>query len=243
MFLLLLYAASASAQKNVEGIVSDLNTKQRIARVVIKNIRTNLSVFNNSKGEFSIFASQGDTLIASSKEYFADTVVVGHSAVVLFHLKRESIYIGEVAVYAKKDPDEILKSTRSEYEKAYRLSDPGDLFSVGQNGAGLSINSIYSLFSREAKNAKRLKKVIENDYKENVIDYKFSDELVSKTTGLTGEELAKFRRAFRPSYFFIVAASQYDLANYIKDSYRKYARNPSRYLIPSLPTINYNLVP
>ncbi|UIR55770.1 hypothetical protein LZQ00_16065 [Sphingobacterium sp. SRCM116780] len=236
-------APIAFAQKKIEGIVSDQHTKQRISTVSIRNTRTKSMVFNNTKGEFSIFAETGDTLIATSKEYFADTLLVKNTNVILFHLRRESIYIDEVSVVAKKDPDEILKNARIDYEKAFRLSEPGDLFSVGQNGAGLSINSIYSLFSREAKNAKRLKKIIENDYKDNIVDYKFSEQLVSRTTGLTGDELNKFRRIFRPNYFFIVSCNQYELTNYIKECYQKYQKNPSHYFIEPLPTINHKLVP
>ncbi|MGJ1324653.1 hypothetical protein ACR780_18385 [Sphingobacterium faecium] len=245
VILLLFFAIvpTAIAQKKIEGIVSDFHTKQRISKVTIRNVRTNEEVYNNTKGEFSILAEKGDALIAISREYFPDTVVVSMSPVILFHLKRESIYIDEVSVVAKKDPDEILKKAKTDYEKAFRLSESGDLFSVGQNGAGLSINSIYSLFSREAKNAKRLKKLIENDYKDNVIEYKFSTQLVSRTTGLTGDELDKFRRIFKPSYFFIISCTQYELTNYIKDCYQKYQKNPSRYFIEPLPTINPILVP
>ncbi|MDH5828509.1 hypothetical protein [Sphingobacterium faecium] len=243
MFFLIALGSTVLAQKKIEGIVSDINTKQRISKVTIRNPRTKEEVFNNIKGEFSISAEKGDILIATAKEYFADTVLIDKSLVILFHLKRESIYIDEVSVVAKKDPDEVLKRAKYDYEKAFRLSDPGDLFSVGQNGAGLSINSIYSLFSKEAKNAKRLKKVIESDYKDNVIDYKFSKTLVSRTTGLTGDELHKFRRIFKPSYFFIISSSQYELTNYIKDSYEKYRKNPARYFIDPLPTINPILVP
>lgn len=245
VILLLFFAIvpTAIAQKKIEGIVSDFHTKQRISKVTIRNVRTNEEVYNNTKGEFSILAEKGDALIAISREYFPDTVVVSMSPVILFHLKRESIYIDEVSVVAKKDPDEILKKAKTDYEKAFRLSESGDLFSVGQNGAGLSINSIYSLFSREAKNAKRLKKLIENDYKDNVIEYKFSTQLVSRTTGLTGDALDKFRRIFKPSYFFIISCTQYELTNYIKDCYQKYQKNPSRYFIEPLPTINPILVP
>lgn len=240
---MLAFVKHASAQKTITGIVSDFHTKQRISQVEIINKRTNSIVYNNLKGEFSISALKGDTLIANTKEYFADTVIIQDVHVLLIRLKRESIYIDEVPVFGKKDPDEILKNARVEYEKAFRLADPGDLFSVGQNGAGLSIGSIYSLFSKEAKNARRLKKLIENDYKENVIDYKFSEELVSRTTGLKGEELNRFRRLFRPSYFFIVSCNQYELTNYIKQNYSKYKKNPSKYFLEPLPTINHNLVP
>jgi len=230
-------------EKKVEGIVFDKKTKQRIGNVKLANLRTGEVFYNNVKGEFDFSARIGDQIVAMSKEYFSDTLTVDNKGLLLFHLIRESIYIDEVQVSARKNPDEILKKAKEDYEKAYRLAGYGDVFSVGPTGAGLSINSIYSLFSKEAKRARRLTKTIENDYKENVIDYKFTTELISKVTGLNFEESERFRRIFRPSYFFILAASDYEVTNYIKDCYSRYRMNPSQYFIEPFPTINYKLVP
>ncbi len=229
--------------KRVEGIVFDKNTKQRLGNVKLANLRTGNVIYNNIKGEFDLQARIGDRIVAMSKGYFPDTLAVDDKGLLLFHLLRESIYIDEVQVLARKSPEEILKKAREDYNKAYRLAGYGHVFSVGPNGAGLSINSIYSLFSKEAKRARRLTKTIENDYKENVIDYKFTKELISKVTGLSFDESEKFRRIFRPSYFFILAASDYELTNYIKDCYSRYRLNPSQYFIEPFPTINYKLVP
>ncbi|MCW8311053.1 MULTISPECIES: hypothetical protein [Sphingobacterium] len=229
--------------KRVEGIVFDKNTKQRLGNVKLANLRTGNVIYNNIKGEFDLQARIGDRIVAMSKGYFPDTLAVDDKGLLLFHLLRESIYIDEVQVLARKSPEEILKKAREDYNKAYRLAGYGDVFSVGPHGAGLSINSIYSLFSKEAKRARRLTKTIENDYKENVIDYKFTKELISKVTGLSFDESEKFRRIFRPSYFFILAASDYELTNYIKDCYSRYRLNPSQYFIEPFPTINYKLVP
>ncbi|APU95098.1 hypothetical protein K2F45_27245 [Sphingobacterium siyangense] len=229
--------------KKVEGIVFDKNTKQRIGNVKLANLRTGEVNYNTIKGEFVFNAQLGDHIVAICKGYFSDTLQVDNRGLLLFHLVRESFYIDEVQVFARKTPEEILKKAKEDYEKAYRLAGYGDVFSVGPNGAGLSINSIYSLFSKEAKRARRLTKTIENDYKENVIDYKFTKELISKITGLNSEEAERFRRIFRPSYFFILSASDYELVNYIKDCYSRYQLNPSQYFIEPFPTINYKLVP
>jgi len=229
--------------KKVEGIVFDKNTKQRIGNVKLANLRTGEVNYNTIKGEFVFNAQLGDHIVALCKGYFSDTLQVDKRGLLLFHLVRESFYIDEVQVFARKTPEEILKKAKEDYEKAYRLAGYGDVFSVGQNGAGLSINSIYSLFSKEAKRARRLTRTIENDYKENVIDYKFSKELISKITGLNSDEAERFRRIFRPSYFFVLSASDYELANYIKDCYSQYQLNPSQYFIEPFPTINYKLVP
>lgn len=232
-----------SAQKQIEGIVFDMDTKQRIAKVNIRNVSGGGEVFNNSKGEFQIKAKKGDILIASSKGFQGDKVKVEDSPVILFYLKRATIYLQEVTVKGRKTPEEILQQERENYNKAYRLADPGSVFSVGPTGAGVSINAIYSLFSREVKNAKRLTRLIENDYKENMIDYKFTEALVVKVTGLKDERLKDFMTQYRPSYFFVISATEYQMTTYIQSSYEQYISNPALKRLPLLPDITLDIKP
>jgi co-chaperonin GroES (HSP10) len=231
------------AQKQMEGIVFDGDTKQRIAKVRIINVNSGDEVYNNSKGEFSIQVKKGDVLIAASKGFHADTVTIDERPVLLFYLKRATIYLEEVSVMGRKTPEQILEQERENFNKAYRLADPGDVFSVGPTGAGVSINAIYSLFSREVKNAKRLTRIIENDYKENIIDYKFTETLVSKITGLQNEYLKDFMIQYRPSYYFVISASEYQMTAYIRSSYVQFTSNPALKRLPLLPEIKLDIEP
>lgn len=241
IFLISLLSLKVHAQ-SLQGIVFDERTKQRIAKVQILNTRTGELIFNNLRGEFELSAQQGDLLVSTAQGYFTDSTLVKDNAVLLIRLKRESIYIDEVSIIAKQSPEEILKKRQEEYEKAFRLAEGGDAFSIGPNGAGLSINWLYSLFSKEVKNAKRLKNIIERDYREDMIDYKFTKELVNRTTGLTGNDLLNFMHTFRPSYDFILTADDYQLSQYIKSKFVQYKRNPRQYRIQALPKIDFNIV-
>src|SRR5690606_39343391 len=89
---------------------------------------------------------------------------------------------------------------------AYARGSPGSILSVAPTGAGVSIDALYKLISREGRNARRLQEIIEEDYRESVIDYRFTPELVSRATGLTGEALRDFMRQYRPSYLFVLSA-------------------------------------
>ncbi|MBP3944220.1 hypothetical protein J5U18_11755 [Sphingobacteriaceae bacterium WQ 2009] len=241
ILFLLFFCRTAAVAQEVEGIVFDKRTKQRIAQVMIHNINTGISVFNNTRGEFTLKAAQGDILITAVKGYFPDTIRIANEPVLMVALNRESIYIDEVSVIAKQSPEEILKKRQEEYEKAFRLSSSGDAFSIGANGAGLSVDWLYGLFSKERKNAKRLRTWIENDYKEDIIDAKFTKELVIKTTGLSGEQLLNFMHTFRPSYDFILTANDYQLTQYIKNKLIQYKRNPNRFRIEPLPKISLDV--
>ncbi len=226
------------AQRSVEGIVFDKDTKQRLGRVMMTNKSTKQSSFNNSRGEFQLQLRSGDTVVFSKDNYYADTLRYNGDEILIVHLKRASIYIDPVTVVARKTPDQILSERRRDYSKAYGLADPGSLLSVGSNGAGLSIGAIYNYFSKEGKNARRLTQYFQKEYEENFVDMRFSKELVRVTTGLEGEALDNFIVRYRPSYEFVLRANHYQLISYIKSKYEFFKFVPYIKPLPDLNEIN-----
>lgn len=236
--LLLFSSLGLFAQLEVEGIVFDKDTGQRVGRVLLSNLTTKQSIFNNSRGEFKITLSEGDLLTSTKDNYFSDTLIYTGQDVIIIHLKRVSIYIDPVTVVARKTPDQILAERKRDYSKAYGLADPGSVLSVGDNGAGLSIGAIYNYFSREGRNARRLTQYFQREYENNYVDIRFSKELVRVTTGLEGEALDNFMIRYRPSYDFVLHANHYQLVSYIKSKYEFFKFVPYIKPLPDLREIN-----
>ena len=225
----------AAAQTAIQGIVFDKHTQQRISQVYVYNTANDDGGYNNTRGEFSISASPGDILIAAAKGYYPDTLIVSDKRVVLFNMERSTIWLDEVSVIARRSPEERLLENKREYSTAYTKGEAGSIFSVGPTGAGVSIDALYKLISREGKNSRRLQEIIEHDYRESVIDYRFTPDLVSGVTGLTGVTLADFMRQYRPSYYFVLGANDYSLAFYIRSSLAQYRQNPAARRLPPFP--------
>lgn len=234
ILLLCTLAEVATAQTVIEGIVFDTHTQQRISRVYIYNTANDNGGYNNTRGEFNIDASPGDILIAAAKGYYPDTLIVSDKRIVLFNMVRSTIWLNEVSVIARRSPEERLEANRREYSTAYSKGDAGSIFSTGPTGAGLSIDALYTLISREGKNSRKLQEIIERDYRETVIDYRFTPDFVSSVTGLRGETLTDFMRQYRPSYFFVLSANDYNLAFYIRSSLVRYRQNPAALRLPPL---------
>lgn len=227
----------SSAAQEVEGIVFDARTKQRVSRVFVLNTNNDEGGYNNTRGEFKIRAQPGDTLIAAAEGYFADTLIVKDQQMVMLYLQRTSIRIQEVTVLAHKNPEELLRENKIAYSSAYSKGATGDFLTVGPSGSGLSIDALYSLISREGRNARRLQAIIQRDYEQAVIDYRFTTDLVGKTTGLKGSVLQDFMRQYRPSYQFVLFSNDYNLASYIKSSFEQYKRNPTARRLPPRPIL------
>lgn len=238
LIIALIFPYAIFGQTSIDGLVLDKETKQRIAKVYIQKLGSNVNLFNNTRGEFAIAVTAGDVLLASKEGYYSDTIVVSDQKVLVFNMQRSSIYLKEVTVVARKSPEEILKQRHSEFDRAYKLANAGDIFSVGPTGAGLSIGSIYNLLSKDGKNARRLTELLQKEYQENVIDSRFTPDLVQHITGLKDVYLRNFMQNYRPSYYFVVAASSYELSAYVKDKYEVFKMNPNLKKLPILPTID-----
>lgn len=228
-----------SQDKQIQGIVFDAGSKQRLTRVYIYNTRTEKGFYNNIKGEFTTNAISGDILIAALQGYGVDTIMVKSQTAVVFYLKRNSILLNEVAIRdSSLSPNEKRSIIRKEYKDTYRKADPQDILQIGggsgAGGAGIGIDALWSLLSKEGKNARYLQKILERDYHDSMIDYRYTKSLVSKVTGLTAEKLTDFMQQYRPSYYFVLEANDYMLLEYIKTSFDRYKRFPGANKLPPL---------
>lgn len=216
----------------VQGIVFDMDSKQRLTRVYIYNTRTGEGFYNTTKGEFKTTARNGDVLVAALQGYGVDTISIKSESTLLFYLRRNSIPLQEVVVRdSLQTPAEQLKQAQEEYNTIYTKGAVKDVFTTGGSngggGAGLSINALYNLLSKEGKNARMLQKIIERDYRDAMIEYRFTKNLVNSVTGLSGSKLTDFKQQYKPGYYFILEANDYELIQYIKKSYQSYLENPA----------------
>jgi hypothetical protein len=235
-----LWCANLFAQaKPIQGFVVDRDSKQRLAKVYIYNATTDNGVYNNAKGEFSTQAKLGDTIFAGLQGYLMDTVVFKGQSAIVFQLKSIVIRLKEVSVYGKvPTPQEQYSKTLKEYKYALDKGSTKDLLNLGSGGVGLGIDAIYNLLSRQGKNARHLQSILERDYKESIIDYRFNPDYVKSVLGANDKELQDFMLQYRPTYQFVLTATDYAFVQFLKSSFTAYKRNPSMFRLPSLPKTN-----
>ena len=215
--------------KPVAGLVFDKTTKERIAKVNIRNLRNGQSVYNNLKAEFKIMAQPGDALVFSKLNYFNDTIKVQANGDMAVYIKAKSIVLKEVNVRdTVLTAQQKLELTKKDYTKIYGSLAHRDLLSLSPgSGAGISIDAIWNMLSRSGRNAEHLRELIEQDYKLNFIDQRYNKKLVEQLTGLQEPQLTNFMTRYRPSYYMVSTASDYEFASYIKSNYKRFLRNPN----------------
>lgn len=235
--ILLLFSCSIFAQqKTFQGFVIDKSTKQRLAKVYIYNSRTDDALYNNTKGEFTTSASVGDTLFAALSGFAIDTIIYKGQNSIYFQLSPLAIRLREVKIIGSMPtPQEAYDKTKREYKYALDRGSSRDLLNLGAGGVGLGIDAIYNLLSRKGKNARHLQKILEKDYQEQIIDFRFKPDFVRRTLGINNFELEDFMQQYRPTYEFVLSASDYAFIVFIRNNYKAYKRNPAALRLQPLP--------
>jgi len=234
--LFLIALKGYSQEKSVAGIVFDKNSRERIASVNIRNITAGISVYNSLKGEFKINAREGDQLIFSRENYHSDTIRVVSNAPLAIYLAPVAIQLNEVTVHdSVLTPQKRLEAVKQEYSKIYGSLAYNDFLSTpSSGGVGLSIDALYNSLSRSGRNATHLREIIENDYRQNVIDFRFNRTYVGNITGLKDERLTAFMFRYRPGYYTTKTASEYEFISSIRANLRRFLRSNRMYSAPSL---------
>lgn len=205
VLLFLFIANAAVAQDYIEGKVIDAANQKGLSNVFIKDVTNNKITVTDEDGEFEIRAAVGNLLVFTSPGYVADTLLVVDTRDLTVKLKTNASLLKEVNISSTRETFD----PHTEYPEIYTKSK-------------VYILSPSSLFSKEAKNARRLKKYFEQEEKERAIDQAFSAAYVSSIIPLRGIELQNFMSMYRPTYEFIQSNSGPSMASYINDSYKKY---------------------
>ncbi len=224
--------------KPIQGIVIDRETKQRLAKVYIYNTRSGDGLYNNTKGEFSTFAVPGDTLVAALNGYGVDTLIFKGQPAAYFQLKSLGIRLRDVLIQQKRlTPQEQYEKTTKAFRYATIKGSSKDLLNLSTGGVGLGIDAIYNLLSRQGKNARHLQQILEKDYREDLIDYRFNATLVSQILRIKDPELKDFMQQYRPTYQFVLNADDYAFNLFIRNAYKNYKLNPKILRLPALPDL------
>jgi hypothetical protein len=177
-------------------------------------------------------------LIFTKQYYRSDTLKVTAYTSLAVYMQPSTHVLKQVNIRDTiLTPEQQLANTKRDYNKIYGSLDDDDLLSVGPGGAGLSIDALYNMISRSGRNAAHLRDHIQEDYHQNVIDYRFNRNLVTRITGLKGFELTDFMQKYRPGYFFVTTATDYEFISSIKSNLRRYLRRPKALQIPKLPSL------
>jgi hypothetical protein len=207
--MIILLGSTLHAQIIVKGTVYESGSGIKLSDVFVKDVTNKQITITDKSGKFDIKSETGHLLIFTSPGYVADTLYVVDLTPKRIELKTKTISLREVSISAAK----VTFDPHKEYPDVYTKSKVYPL-------------SPTSWFSKDARNARRMKHYFEREEQENKIDDIFNRAYVSSLVPLKGQELDDFMTLYRPSYAFITSNNSESMAVYVNDSYKKYMALP-----------------
>jgi hypothetical protein len=222
---ILIMTGEASAQKQVKvGFIKDSSTLRPLANVLITNEYTHKLTHTDSAGFFRIEAREKDILFFDAQDYHFDTLRYGRMTpdtvtVYLAHLPNVLAGVTVTARgYTKYQQDSIKR--RLDFEK-----DAGPKMNTvakSNSGAGVGIN-LDALLKKSDKGRRKAYKTFDEIEKTNYVAARYSRDMVSGYTGLTGDSLSTFIEKTRPSYDWLRQhTTDDDVFYYVNDKLKGY---------------------
>lgn len=217
--VLFFLCAHVSFGQTISGSVTDNFTPLNGA--IVKNISGKKAAISDGNGNFKITAGKGDTLTISFISYKTDTLMLKDQTFLAITLQPLTQLLSEVLINSNRlSPLAQFNKNQDDYKQIYRIGNNRRLISASGDyrhlGVGLNIDALYSTFSKEGRDARRLQRVFVNHYHNDIVDSRFNKTLVSRITGYKGKQLEDFMADNRPSYSFIESATDYDLIQFIQ---------------------------
>ncbi len=216
---------TTAQDRYITGIALSDSTDKPINLASVRNMRTQDLTRTNKTGAFLIMARPGDNLRLTCNGCDDATITVDSThddftiRVKQYVFQGDGTTLNEVRVTAKSEAE-----IKYEIEKALKEPLARKNMSTDQvlGMATSPISLLYELFSKEAKNKRKLAVYQQQDRKHKLAEFKYNEHLANQVTKLEGEELEEFMRLFPIDDDFVLQSSEYDIIQVIKANFNKY---------------------
>jgi hypothetical protein len=241
VFLLFSFSIFGQSKIYIIGKVEDRENKKGIKAARIYNLNAKAGSTTNERGLFFIWAMPGDSVKITAKGFNAHSFVCKTiTKDTTFSLVSDPTYVtqlDEVEVFGKK-PEQMKREIAELLDEAPETGkfDAGSLLTTGTNagqgGAGISINAIYDYFSKSGKDHRNAGYLTQQERYKFYADWRLNPKLVTKLTGLTGDDLDQFMTFLKLDQSYILRASDYELNETILNFYDRFKNRNQYYVKP-----------
>lgn len=211
LLLLLLTGSGLWAQTQMKGRLYDRETRKPLVNAKVINLNSGYVFLTDSSGAFRLNVQKGQVVEFSMIGYQRASVEITLGSNLPFYsigLRSGSYTIPDVKIKGQN-----FKSDSLEKEETYRWA--LDFYQL--EGVDL-LKHPFDAMSKQNRQIWAFQKRFRYFETQKFIDYVFNDKLIAKITGMEGELLQEYKRAYRPSYEQIQVWTTYEFYEYIKAS-------------------------
>lgn len=221
--LLLLCAGFAKAQV-LRGTITDSATHKPLYPVTIINLDTRESAYSDEKGRYGIAVHPGNhiayTYIGYKPQQRNIKYVLGDIEINV-QMQGINYQLDEFTVRPGYTPYQVDSlQRRSTYQRPLALPHASPFNSP--------ISAIAQLFAPTTKRTFRFQKSYAKWESQLFIDSRYSPELVTQLTGLTGDSLGNFMNATPMPYDYARTATELEIKMWIRYNYKQWLKNGAK---------------
>ena len=203
-----------------QGVVYSRGTNIRIGQVAVYNTRTKATVKTDNMGLFTILALIGDTLQFDHSNFLGQVYIVSDFKIILLHLAATN-KLAEVVVYGQS-----IKNELKEVEEMYKSK---GMFYKGNPPLylllpidGKPLTFLYERFGKEGKQARKFNQFAKSEIEHSEVANRFNETIIKSIINIADNELVEFKAAYSPTSAQLGIWTDFDLYNYIKESYSEF---------------------
>ncbi|MFY8020829.1 MAG: carboxypeptidase-like regulatory domain-containing protein [Bacteroidia bacterium] len=238
-FLLIGIGGGISAQINAEqspfiikGFVIGADTNNTIPLANILNKTTEKRYISNRHGAFGIPVGINDTLSFSVIGYQNYELVVrkyvekNQTDPIKVRLKQISYKLKEVDInYHQKRRDSLARRAAVILKTSPLLNNYEHIDSWIAGSSGSPITELFAAGNQKLQEYKKLTHLIELYREQQLVDEKYTDDIIMRSTGLPITLVPEFKKFCNLPHYFILSANDYDLVMAIRECNKEYRRS------------------
>lgn len=222
LFIYFLLIYSTTHAQTISGIVTEAQTGKSLYPVSVINVSTQQTVYTNQFGAFTISADEGQQLVFSmvgykeQRKYITAELIKNGIKVALPILSYE---LNEFILRPKYTPYQLDSlRRRSTYKRTLAWQRTNSVMSP--------VSFIADRISKKSRSRLEFQRNFIKWEGEKFIDTRYTPELVSKLTGLTGDSLGHFMNAYPMEYDYARNATELELNMWVRYHYRLWMKKP-----------------
>jgi hypothetical protein len=219
------FSFMATAQETfvLKGVISHNISVERLAQVLITNLRTKEIMMSDDLGWFSIKAAIGDTILFNKLKYTDQRVVITAKGDIPVYMQPE-IVLDQVTISGQSKKQE-LKDVMSDYRKQgiYYNGKPPVLSFLTSPLTGL-----YELFGKGPGQARRFAAFSKGELEFAEVRKRYNLPMVMRVTGADSTKAKGFMEYYTPSIEDLKQWNDYELIKQVRKSYEYYDKSPDK---------------
>ncbi|WP_428327501.1 hypothetical protein [Mucilaginibacter sp.] len=223
------FKASAQETFTLQGVISRNISTERLAQVIITNLRSKDIMMSDQLGWFTIKAAVGDTILFKKRDYADLRITINAKQDIPVYMT-PVITLNEVRVNGQSKKQE-LNEIMGDYRKKGTFYDgkPPVLSFLTS-----PLTGIYELFGKTPGQARRFARDTKSELEYAEVRRRYNINIVKRVTNTTDTVAKKFMEYYTPSFEDLKGWNDYELIKHIRASYAYYDKSDDKQKLQSI---------